>query len=155
MAKVTFVKSARKDVPEANIKRGDSYYWWKFRYGAKQRSKTPPKQSQLTNSSFMSTVLSIQERMAEYSPNDADDFEAFRSEILSDIESLKEECESSLDNLPEALKDVSTGELLQERITALDEWYNEISGCEVEEEDDEDWALEQAMDDLRSTECSL
>ena len=39
MPRVHHVKSARKDNPVA--KKGESYYWWKFRYGGKRYSKTP------------------------------------------------------------------------------------------------------------------
>lgn len=31
MARLHFVKSARKDNPSAEVKKGESYYWWKFR----------------------------------------------------------------------------------------------------------------------------
>ena len=33
MPRVHFVKKARKDYPSTGIQKGDSYYWWQFRYG--------------------------------------------------------------------------------------------------------------------------
>jgi hypothetical protein len=50
MPRVNFVKKARKAIPSSGIKVGDSYYWWKFRYGGKFVSKERPRQSQLTQS---------------------------------------------------------------------------------------------------------
>lgn len=35
MARATLVKKARKDIPGTDIKAGDSYYWWAFRFGGK------------------------------------------------------------------------------------------------------------------------
>jgi hypothetical protein len=52
MARAHFVKKARKAIPGTDIKKGDSYYWWKFRFGGKRTSKTAPKASQLTQSEF-------------------------------------------------------------------------------------------------------
>ena len=42
MPRVNYVKKARKAIPGADIKVGDAYYWWKFRYGGKHVSKIRP-----------------------------------------------------------------------------------------------------------------
>jgi hypothetical protein len=57
--KVNFVKAAAKDNRVA--KKGESYYWWKFRYGSKHMSKTPPRPSQLTQSDFLSRQMELEE----------------------------------------------------------------------------------------------
>lgn len=62
MPRVHFVKKARKDNPVA--KRGESYYWWKFRYGPKRYSKTQPKASELTQSQYLSVIYECQERFS-------------------------------------------------------------------------------------------
>jgi hypothetical protein len=49
MPRVHFVKKARK-AHGNGVEKGDSYYWWEFRYGGKRVSKTYPKRSQLTQS---------------------------------------------------------------------------------------------------------
>jgi len=59
MAKAHYVKRARKDNPV--VKAGESYYWWKFRFGPKLYSKTPPKPSQLTQSPYLSVIYACQE----------------------------------------------------------------------------------------------
>ena len=38
MPKLNYVKKARKDYPESEIQKGDSYYWWQFNYGPKNKS---------------------------------------------------------------------------------------------------------------------
>jgi len=53
MPRVHFVKHARKD--NDLVKKGESYYWWKFRFTGKCMSKTPPRKSQLTESEYWKT----------------------------------------------------------------------------------------------------
>lgn len=62
MPKVHFVQKARKDNPVA--KRGESYYWFKFRYGPKQYSKNRPKPKDLTQSQYLTVIYSCQEQFS-------------------------------------------------------------------------------------------
>lgn len=49
IADYKFVKKAAKDHPDINVKKGESYYWWKFgRFGATYKSKRKPSLKQLT-----------------------------------------------------------------------------------------------------------
>ena len=41
MARAIFVKKARKNIPGTSIKTGDSYYWWKFRFGVPRVPRNP------------------------------------------------------------------------------------------------------------------
>lgn len=116
---------------------GESYWWWQFQYRPKQYSKTQPSRSQLTQSGFLSSLYSIEDRISEVSYFDSkDDFDAFKDDIMGEIESLKDECQSSLDNMPESLQSAPTGELLQERIDALDSWHSEIDSIECDVDED-------------------
>ena len=81
MPRVKHVQSARKAIPSAGIEVGDSYYWWKFRYGGKRVSKTYPKRSQLTQS-LWSSVYAAQEELEEAKAN-ADDLGLFDRIALS------------------------------------------------------------------------
>ena len=136
MPKVHFVKKARKDI-NSEIKAGDSYYWWKFRYGGKRVSKTPPKPKDLTQSDFLISLYSIEEEIENFIASDKESFDAQKEDILSQIEQLKDEVDERLQNMPEQLHYSPTGELLQERIDALDEWYNELEAIECEADEDE------------------
>lgn len=131
MARVHHVKKARKGIPGTGIKKGDSYYWWKFRFGARQVSKTQPKASQLTQSPFLAAVEAIRERIGDLIAEDIESGSI--SDIVSELEQLKDEAETSLDNMPEQLREgSSSGEMLQERIDGLTEWISNLEAIDVD-----------------------
>lgn len=140
MPRVTHVKAARKDVPDTDIKAGESYYWWKFRYGPKRTSKTMPKQSQLTQSEFWGTVYAMQER-------EQVDFDMLSDELdqmKSELEELRDSQQEKLDNMPEGLQQGSTGEMLQNRYDSLDSAVSELDGIDIP---DEDTIVEEVKDE--------
>ncbi len=136
MPQVHFVKKARKDNKEHEIKKGDSYYWWAFMRGGKYYSKTHPKKSQLTRSSFFSELYSIQENIESWKPEEIkkEDMEGMIEDIISSFEDLKSNTEESLSNMPESLQQGPTGELLQERIDGVDEIISELQSINLDEE---------------------
>lgn len=154
MPRVHTVEKARKNYPNYGIKKGDKYYWWKFRYGGKVMSKTYPKPSQLTQSGYLSQLYDIQDRLASITNGigDASDLAGAVTEIVSELESLKEETESSLEQMPEHLRDTSTsGELLTSRIEALDSAIDELNGLTLDDfEEDGDQELEDWLSDKQS-----
>ena len=97
MPRVHHVKSARKDNPVA--KKGESYYWWKFRYGGKRYSKTPPKPSQLTQSPYFSSIRSLVEMIEEQEVRDEDMLNDLKEQVRDELESIQSECQDSLDCL--------------------------------------------------------
>lgn len=123
---------------EILIAKGESYYWWQFKNSPKQFSKERPKNSQLTNSSFLSQMYAIEEKIEEFHCETKEEFEEFRDEVKDEMETLRDECQEKLDAMPEHLQDSSSsGELLNERIEAMDNWISEIENieCDYEEED--------------------
>lgn len=148
MPKVHHVKKARRALPQHGIEVGDAYYWWANRIGRssiKKFSKTPPKASQLTSSEFLSTAYSINEAIQtlEASESLAED----RDDIVSQIEDLKSETEDKLSNMPESLQQGPTGELLQSRIDACDEWANNLNSVDVPDWDSTDFHKEEDEDE--------
>ena len=144
------------------VKVGEPYYWWQFRFGPKHISKGKPKASQLTQSSFYSTLYSIQESMeGRLSGLNTEDMVSLELDsIASEIRELQEECQDSLENMPESLQSSPTGELLQERIDALEEWAEEIEGMDVtidEElnEEDKKSKIEDIINDIQCSEPSI
>lgn len=119
------------------IAKGESYWWWQFLNGGKNISKDKPRRSQLTQSNFLSQLYDLEERIENLSCADKDDFESFKEEIISEIENLRDECQSSLDNMPDSLQSSPTGELLQERIDALESWQSDIESVECDYDEDE------------------
>lgn len=165
MPRVNYVKAARKDYPSHGIKKGESYYWWKFRYGGKHKSRTMPRQSQLTQSDKLSRVYEAQESVddatgldaaAYSSPDDyADAVESVADIWRSAAETLREvaeEYEESASNMEEYFQGSSQVDEIREKGDNLqsdadtadgiaDEWSvaaDEIRAIEYDEEIDEE-----------------
>ena len=135
MPRVHFVKKARKDNPA--VKAGESYYWWKFRYGGKRYSATPPKGSQLTQSAYYSQIRALCESIEETDVDDQDSFDGLKDDIGSELEMLRDECQEKLDNMAQYNLEYSpTGEMLQERIDACENAQMEFDSIEEWNEDD-------------------
>jgi len=126
VAKVHFVKSARKDNPVA--KAGESYYWWKpmvgGRGGAKRYSKTPPTRSQLTQSEFLSALYEIEDGSMANAQEPGD----FR-DIAEALRDLGQEQRDKYDNMPEGLQQGDTGQTLDERASNCESWADEIENA--------------------------
>lgn len=145
MARAHFVKKARKAQPEHGIKVGDSYYWWEFRYGGKHVSKTAPRQSQLTQSDYLSRVYSMLEYIEDM--NTETDFESAKDELLNLAEELRDEQDEKLNNMPDQLQDSETGELLRERYDALENFHTELDNIEIDI-DEEDFNPNEEWEDF-------
>lgn len=136
MAKVTFVKKARKAIKGTDIKKGDSYYWWApgFR-GPKRYSKTQPKPSQTTANEFLSAVYSIQEDMDEFSEDDRATIQEKIEEWKGQIEEARDQLQDKFDNMPQGFQDGDTGQEMQTRINDCDSWIGELDNIDPEDED--------------------
>jgi len=147
MPRVTFVKSARKDNPVC--KKGESYYWWKFRYGGKRYSLRPPRPSQLTNSPYYGGIRSLVEMIEDAIVKDEDTLTELRDEVRDRLEEIGSECQESLDNMPDSLMYSPTGELLQERVDACENAQSEVEMIDEFDFDEEDFDREEydGMDD--------
>jgi uncharacterized protein YjbJ (UPF0337 family) len=136
MPRVTHVKKARKDVNE-KIKKGDSYYWWKFRYGSKLVSTTYPRPQQLTQSSFLITIYDLQDQQGDISATDTDELEGARDELRDAVQELLDTTQESFENIPESLQEAPSGELLTERIDSLENWVQELDDFDTDIEAEE------------------
>jgi hypothetical protein len=134
MPRVHHVKKARKDNPVC--KAGGSYYWWKFRYGGKRYSLTYPKQSQLTQSPYYANLYDLQDTIADSECSDESEFESLRDQVAESLQEFGQECQDSLDNMPDSLQYSPTGELLQERIDACDSAVSEVEGLDSFDEEE-------------------
>lgn len=151
MPRVHFVKKARKDNPA--VKKGESYYHWKFRYGGKHYSKTRPKPSQLTQSDKLSRIYSVAESFEGVNfPSDASDYEDINV-LIEDCNTVKDAYESAAEELREIAEEYNdsadakeeyfpgTGDEIREKADACEnaacdaddaanEWDNAISELE-------------------------
>ena len=140
MPRVTHVKAARKD--NSVCKKGESYFWWKFRFGGKRYSLTRPRPSQLTQSAYYGSIRGLVEQIEDSSPDSFEDFESLQQEMSEEIQNIGSETQDSLDNMPESLQYSPTGELLQERIDACENASGEIECITEFEFDREDYDRE-------------
>jgi len=127
MARVHFVKKARKDQP-GGIKAGDSYYWWSFRFGGKHYSKTHPRQSQLTQSEFLSAAYALQEQVEDMEI-DPEDLQAVADELRSvadELRTLGQEQEDKIGNMPDSLQDGEVAERTRGRAEACENVAGEL-----------------------------
>lgn len=137
MPQIYQVKKTRKDQGNCEkcgvaIKKGDPYRYWEFRFGGRHvrcmKPECDPKPSDLTNSPFLSTLASIQE--TTFDADNLEDLESARDDVKGQLEELRDETQGSLDNMPEGLQQGDTGQLLQERIDALEEAINELDNMD-------------------------
>jgi hypothetical protein len=123
------------------IAKGESYYWWQFQNSPKQYSKEPPRQSQLTQSAYLSSLYQIMEEIEDFNPNSAEEIQSFKDDIISNLEELRDTTQDSLDNMPESLQYSPTGELLQERIDSLESAISEFESLDLDFEEKDDSEL--------------
>lgn len=152
MARLHSVKKARKANKTAGIKKGDSYFWWKFRFGGKHFSKTRPRRSQLTQSAFYAAMYDIEDDYAEICTD-------YPSDAESEVESIKDRVQEQIDELQEKQQNLDSAfpngcpslDTINERIDALetcvsdlDDITGTLGGIEEVETDSEDF------EDMRS-----
>ena len=141
------------------IEPGEKYWKLEIRYqSTKIRAyEYPFSRSDTTTSDYLSTLWDIidtfDERIARFTlPSD---FESIRDDLVSELEDLRDETQDRLDNMPENLQYSPTGELLQERIDALDNAISDLENVDdfddanVEdfEEDREDYDSDEEFED--------
>jgi hypothetical protein len=147
MPKVIHVKKARKANKAQGIKKGQSYYWWSVMIGGrgvKRYSLTKPKPSQLTNSEFWGTYYAIQEDVNDAAPQSTEDVETRRDDIVSQLESLRDETDEKFNNMPDGLQQGDTGQMLEERVSGLEEVISELENVDCAFSDDD---LEEGLTD--------
>ena len=149
-------QKARKDYPDVGVVKGDIYYKWTTRPGGRgkgilHRSATYPKPWLLTSSPFLQAQYLLEDQIGTLVLEEGVDLAAARDEWVSEIQSLGEEQEEKLSNMPESLQYSPSGETLQERIDGCEAWAQELEGVDLDEgEDDEEDAAEGRLEELQN-----
>lgn len=140
---------ANKDYPDYGIKKGATYYWWKFRRGGKRMSAKPPKPSQLTQSEFWKTVHGISEDY-EKTPETKEALKDAVDDIKSRLEECRDEQEEKRSNMEEKFPNgCPSMELLQERYDALDEAAGSLDSVDTDIDSDlEGDALKEKIEEV-------
>lgn len=122
---------------------GEKYFHFTFRYGGKHvRCKDHyPRPSELTQSKMSgvySAVESVEDVIADVRAGKADPFDLASAlqTASEEVESVRDEYQESLDNMPEPLQQGPTGEEIQEKVDALDSFASNLSdaGSDIESE---------------------
>lgn len=127
------------------IAKGESYWWWQFQNSPKRYSKQEPRQYELTQSAYLSSLYQIMEEIEDFSPNSAEEVQSFKDDIISSLEELRDTTQDSLDNMPESLQYSPTGELLQERIDSLESAISEFESLDLDFEEKEDSEIKEII----------
>ncbi len=135
MARVNRVEKSRKEQKCSKcgitIPVGGAYVWAKPRYGSKivRCTTCGIKSWETSGSDYVRTIGSLQDEWRDSFGID----ETVAESIQETLEELKDNCQESLDNMPEALQYGPTGEMLQERIDNLDSVISELNCFDPEE----------------------
>lgn len=153
---------AAKDYPADGILKGESYYSWQLHGQRVQRSKTPPRPSQLTGSDKLSRAYAAQEALqdaiqAATSPDELAEALQTAAEATREV---ADEYNESADNMEQAFPNGSPNiESCREKAEALNSFADEcddaaatIESLELSDYDgDEETKQESLMDDARDT----
>ena len=134
MGKVTIVNKSRKvhkcskcGIP---IEVGSKYYKGEINFGPSiiRCNKCGLKSWEVTTSDYLLSVGRIVYEWTEHYP----DLETTADEIKEDLQTILEDLEYKLDNMPESLQSAPTGELLQSRIDAKQQAIDDLEDIDIE-----------------------
>jgi chromosome segregation ATPase len=104
------------------VKKGEPYYWWKFKNRDRQISKFKPSADKLKK--YGPTEFETNWADYEGRKDEAEYDEDEREQLKSDIEEYKGELEDKIQNMPEQLQESS---VLNEYVEQLDELLGELN----------------------------
>lgn len=90
-----------------------------------------PERSELTESEYLQWLYSLQDHLTETYDLESEDA---KQELYDELENMRDELQERYDNIPESLQDGSAGEMLQDRISSLEDAMNELDNLEFPEE---------------------
>lgn len=135
MARVTKVVKARKAQGNCRrcgkkIKKGDSYYHFSNRIGRSSLRRVycnehPPKPSEKTTSDKLSQLYAAQEAFEDGKYKTLEEMAAALREAAEVAETVKDEYQESLDNMPDALRDSDPNDI-QSKIDSCETWKDEL-----------------------------
>jgi hypothetical protein len=157
MARIYHVKKARKTKKKYGIKAGKPYWYSKVRRNGRFCTlyfTSPPKPSQIMSPGFWRTITEIKEGLPiEIQEGDFEALNMAIQEVTSALEELRDETQSSWDNLPESFQSSSQGDLLQERINAVEAVLEKIPSEVDDDSEDLDSELNELVQALEEIDC--
>lgn len=160
MAKIVTVKKSRKEHICGGcgkvIPVGSPYQWISFNYGGtKVRcNKCGFKPYETTSNPYFSSVGKIvydfDKSLEDLSS--LEEAETLRDETVNELESLKEEQEYNMENLPEQFQYTGPGEIIQERIDALDNAIDSLDSIDFDLEEEKSEDIDEKIDKVKEEE---
>lgn len=141
-------KKARKEYKcckcGETINPSDTYKLLQMMYQKPRRAchKCNFKRSETTTSEYLGMIWDLQD---DTEINSQEDIEI----LVSDLETLRDETQDKLENMPEQLQYSENGELLQERVDLLEEAISEMEEIEWPNEDTTKDELELDKEDYK------
>ena len=128
---VRFVKKARKTYPEFGVRRGDSYYWWKFRGEARQMSRFYPPRSWLTKSERLARLYAAEDSLPDVIETDADILPAVLQlvKVARTLDEIAAAYELGAERTPEKLQYSSHADGLRERARGIRKTQRVVAGA--------------------------
>lgn len=125
------------------IKPGDRYYTWSFRYGGtylRHVSCGHPRQSELTQSKLSGVYAAQEDGQAaidEWDGEEASDIAQALNDAAEAAREVATEYEDGIQNMPDSLQQGSVAEEMQEKADAINAWADELESAasDVEGED--------------------
>lgn len=117
------------------INKGEEYYKIEAMYSkTKYRClDCKPERSELTESEYYKWLWDLQDHLEERYDLST---EEGKNELYNELENVRDELQDKLDNMPEQLQYAPTGEMLQERIDAIDDAMNELDNADYPDRED-------------------
>lgn len=95
----------------------------------KHYSKTPPRQSQLTQSEYTGACLAAQETVEDADTSDYESVVSAMQDAAQQIREAGEGCDERFNNMPEGLQQGDTGQLLEQRRDAAESLADELESA--------------------------
>lgn len=144
MPRINTVAKAQKDQGTCSgcgkeIKAGDPYKWIKFRFGGRKVKcgACDFRDSELTQSEFLSQVYDLNTRLGNLSGDEPEDLKSELEDIASEFENLASECDDKLSNMPEGFQQGDVGQRLEERSSACNDVASSLQGIDCDFDENE------------------
>ena len=150
MGKVQHIKKSRKAYVcskcRKEIPAGSEYFKGEINFGPTiiRCKECGLKHWEVTTSDYLLSVGPIANEWSEHYDATQDGVE----EMVSELESIRDDLQDRLDNMPESLQYAPTGELLQERIDGLDSTIDELESIDFDDMKSE--VISEMEDELRA-----
>ena len=148
--------TARKDYPSnnpnANIQKGEKYFYWSFYRQSKQRSKTYPLASQTESNPTKANLYRLEEAMASnvFQATTVEEVRDAVTDTIDNLDEVIEEFQEKANNIEEGFgQEMPICEELNQWAETVEEWKSELESVDLEpDEEDENFDLDNLKEEI-------